>query len=277
MTWRRQGSGIDAFTITIPDGLCPPSAQFIENTGQGTMTATTALPDDVIQCAVVNQSTTLPSAFPFNFSTHPVQQTQTSRPAPQSVMEQKKGGGKPPIHPPVPPIPTPFIAGSCQGCGSATGRTGDNTGQTGRGQAPPGGPTPTVVTPPTSGHPTVAPGGSVATPATTLQTLTQPPYYITCLMVSPGQYQASVAPIVIPSTQTVNNWTQNGLTAGSSVQFPADKNPCSNDNSFANGASCYLKADAAANSPYTYTAHLVQCPYGGSPADGSNFSFTVTP
>jgi hypothetical protein len=245
ITWRRQDSGIDQFTITIPDGLCPSAPPFNENQGQGTMTAT-ASNDEVIKCTVLDQSAAVPSTFPFNFYTHVVQQIQTPPPPPQPLKEEKKRSGSPTIYSP--------IAGSCQGCGSATG-------QTGLSQTPlaPGGPTKTVITLPT-----------------TLPPVTQPPYYITCSMdPTSGKYQASVAPIVIPSTQTVNQWKQSGQSAGWSVQFPSGQTPCSNGNTFQNTASCYLDGGAALNTPYSYTATLNQCPYGGS-ASSTTGTFTIT-
>lgn len=246
ITWRRQDSGIDKFTVTIPDGLCPNAPPFSENQGQGTMTAT-ASNDQVIKCTVVDQSSALPSTFPFNLYTHLVQQVQTPPPPPQPPKEQKKGGG--------PPINSTDIAGSCQGCGSATGQTGVS-------QAPlaPGGPTETVTTPPTTPPP-----------------MTKPPYYITCSMdPASGQYHASVAPIVIPSTQTINQWKQSGQSAGWSVQFPSGQTPCSNGDTFQNTAPCYLDSGAALNTPYSYTASLNQCPYGGSSSTTTG-TFTITP
>lgn len=115
ITWRRQDSGIDNFSVTIPDGLCPNAPPFNENQGQGTMTAT-ASNDEVIKCTVLDQSAAVPSTFPFNFYTHAVQQIQTPPPPPEHPKEEKKGGGPPPY--------SPDIAGSCQGCGSATGQIG---------------------------------------------------------------------------------------------------------------------------------------------------------
>lgn len=117
--------------------------------------------------------------------------------------------------------------------------------------------------------PTLAPGGptkTVTTPPATLPPMTQPPYYITCSMdPTSGKYQASVAPIVIPSTQTINQWKQSGQSAGWSVQFPSGQTPCSNGYTFQNTASCLLASGVTLNTPYNYTATLNRFPTGDHP------------
>jgi len=237
ITWRRQDSGLDAFTITVPDGLCPSSPPFVEN-DNGTMSAA-ATGDEVVVCNVVDQ-TAKPGAPPptyyFNFDTTVTSHRQTVPP----TQDQKNGG--------LPPKEGPQIAGSCQGCGSAMGQA------------------PSYDSPLAPGKPIKA----IARPTAAVPPMTQPPYKIYCT-----SGQASVAPIVIPPTVTINDWVQVGLNNGWSVHF-TNGTPCSNGDTFNNYDNCYLDSNASLNTPYQYTAHLNQCPAGGNSADAPG-TLTIQP
>ena len=235
--WMRQNSTIDKFTVTVPDGICAKSPPFYENQGQGTMSAT-ASGDEVVVCNVLDQSAVDPAPiYLFNFDTDIGSHSQTAPPA----QDHKKEGGPPPGY-------APDIAGSCQGCGSVMG-------QAPTGQAPVATGSPIKVKKPVV----------VAGPPP----LTQPPYQIYCT-----NGAASIAPIVIPPSQTINDWFQAAPTKGWSVKFTS-ATPCSNGDTFNNYDACYLASDAAPTQ-YNYTAHLNECPAGSGKYSEAPGTLTIT-
>ena len=139
----------------------------------------------------------------------------------------------------------PNIAGSCQGCAWAIGQDpGDQI------------PSAAVEAPATKASPQVA------------TTQNQPPFQIYCT-------DAPLVPIVIPSTVTVNQWVQPGVTTDWSVQFNGDT-PCSNGSKFSDYDSCYLDtASLKKDYPYQYTATLNSCATGQTGSKTPSGTFMV--